>query len=258
MRRTSLALVSCLIAGCIQDAAATRSRGPFYDGDAGAPDQEPLSFRRDIAPMFVGKCTMCHHPDNATGLDLTRPFDAEVGMIGRMSIWPKARAKRIVDPGEPENSFMLVKVRESSLDADIEGAPMPLAFADLSASDIQTVRDWITDGAKDDKTYRDQVREIFGDGVSLGPKGGSCGFCHYGGTSIPDLTDPFSKRGVVGRANSRGYALIDPGYPDNSLVVQKIEGRVAAGLSMPLRLESFSRHEVDLLERWIAEGAEDN
>jgi hypothetical protein len=135
---------------------------------------------------------------------------------------------------------------------------MPLALTDLSAADIQTVRDWISDGAKDDRTYRDRVREIFGDGVSVGKKGGSCGFCHYGGTSIPDLTDPFSKRGVIGRTNSRGQALIDPGYPDNSLVVAKIEARVNAGLSMPLRLEPFSRHEVDLLERWIAEGAEDN
>jgi hypothetical protein len=258
MRRPCLALLSCLIAGCIQDAAGTHAGGAFGDGDAGERDQEPLSFTRDIAPMFVGKCTMCHHPENATGLDLTRPFDPEVGMIGRETIWPKARAKRIVDPGKPQNSFLLVKVRERLLDTDVEGAPMPLALADLSAADIETVRDWIGDGAKDDDTYREQVRVIFGDGVSIGREGGSCGYCHYGGTSIPDLTDPFSNRGVVGRTNSRGQALIDPGYPDNSLVVAKIEGRVNAGLSMPLRLEPFSRHEIDLLERWIAEGAEDN
>ena len=208
--------------------------------------------------MFRGKCIMCHHPDNASGLDLTRPFDPEVGLIGRESIWSKARAKRIVDPGRPENSLLLVKVRERVLDPEREGAPMPLALADLSAADIAVVRDWISDGARDDGMYREKVREIFGDGVSLGRKGGSCGFCHYGGTSIPDLTDPFSKRGVVGRANSRGQALIDPGYPENSLVIHKIEGRVTAGLSMPLRLEPLSPHETDLIERWIAEGAEDN
>lgn len=51
-----------------------------------------------------------------------------------------------VDPGNPEESYLLKKVRG---DADIVGARMPLGRADLSDENIELIRQWIADGAED-------------------------------------------------------------------------------------------------------------
>ena len=51
-----------------------------------------------------------------------------------------------VNPGNPEQSYLLRKVRG---DADIVGARMPLGRADLSDENIELIRQWIEDGAED-------------------------------------------------------------------------------------------------------------
>jgi hypothetical protein len=254
MRSPSSALLICLLAAC----AKVEDPPPDVEDDDGGVESEPLSFGMDIAPMLVGKCTLCHHPDNPTGLDLTRPFDPEVGMINREVSWPEADADLIVDPGDPDNSFILDKVSREPLDPEREGAFMPLVIPRLSADEIATVRSWISDGAEDDDFYRERVAPIFGDGESLGRNSGKCAFCHYEGSSLPNLVDPFASSGVVDRVNARGVPLVLPGDPDGSLLVHKIEERVTAGLPMPLWLEPFSEHEVNLLRRWIIEGALEN
>lgn len=254
MPRFGAAFLVCCLIGCAdlgfddpEDLNSALEEEP-------APPVQPISFWKDIAPMFVGKCTLCHHPGNATGVDLTRPFDPEFGIIERPSSWSRAKRKLIVDPGRPENSFLLDKVAGLPLDPETEGSPMPLVLPALDASEIARVREWISNGARDDRFFRSEVVPILGDGKSIGTIG-RCSLCHYGESSIPDLTDPFGNRGVVSRANSRGEVLVEPGDPELSLLVHKIEARVTAGLSMPLWLEPFSPHEVHLIERWISEGA---
>jgi len=51
-----------------------------------------------------------------------------------------------VDPGHPENSFLLVKV--SGAVPLGEGSPMPLTGNPLTATQIDMIRDWILEGAK--------------------------------------------------------------------------------------------------------------
>lgn len=254
MRRYRWSILTFFLISCTQEVGGE----PAEDDDPSdlAGNGPAITFRKDIAPMFVGKCTLCHHPDNATGIDLTQPFDPEVGIVGRETNW-KTKRKLIVDPGKPSNSFLLQKVSLEPLDADTQGAPMPLLLPILTAPEVVTIRTWISEGANDDDFYRDNVAQIFGDGVSLGSDGGKCSYCHYSESSLPDLTDPFSDDGVVGVQNSRGQLLVAPGDPDNSLVVQKVEARVNAGLPMPLWLESLTSHEVALIERWIRDGAKD-
>jgi len=67
---------------------------------------------------------------------------------------------------------------------------------------------WITDGAKDDAFYQENIATLFGDGKSLGTQGGKCGYCHYENTyQLPDLTHPFDPNvGIVDVAGST-----DPG-----------------------------------------------
>lgn len=53
---------------------------------------------------------------------------------------------RIV-PGDPEASVLFAKVSGGSLAPDL-GRPMPLHFERLTSEEIQILRDWISEGAK--------------------------------------------------------------------------------------------------------------
>jgi hypothetical protein len=48
---------------------------------------------------------------------------------------------------------------------------------------------------------------------------------------------------------------VDPGDPDNSYLVQKVEGTAAVGGRMPLGGSRIPQEEIDLIRQWISEGA---
>ena len=140
---------------------------------------------------------------------------------------------------------------------------MPWGPPKVTADEIAAVRQWITDGAKDDDFYQANVATIFGDGMSLGSKGGKCSYCHYANTyQLPDLTHPFDKNvGIVDVPSSRGGKLVMPGDPDSSLLVQKIEAQDAdagVGNPMPMQFPLLQPSQIAVLKTWIAEGAQNN
>lgn len=93
-----------------------------------------------------------------------------------------------------------------------------------------------------------------------GPPAG-CRRCHYRALSSAqgfelgglDLTTlgTLRKGGI-----SSGRTIVVPGNPEASVIVQKLEGTYARGERMPKGLTPLSRGEIDLVRRWIAEGAE--
>jgi hypothetical protein len=107
-----------------------------------------VSFAAQVVPIFAGKCNLCHHPDNAVKVDLTRPFDSEPGIIMRPNSWTKSEKKILVVAGDPEASVLFAKVRGGTLAPEL-GRPMPLHFERLTAQEKQILRDWISEGAKD-------------------------------------------------------------------------------------------------------------
>src|SRR5262245_40034916 len=72
-----------------RDAGAAGATGADADSVpfAGSASPAPVSFVNDIAPILAGKCTDCHHDVVPTHLDLTDPFDAEVGAVNNPSTW---------------------------------------------------------------------------------------------------------------------------------------------------------------------------
>ena len=48
---------------------------------------------------------------------------------------------------------------------------------------------------------------------------------------------------------------VEPGDPDNSYLVQKVEGTAAVGGRMPLGGDRLPDAEIDLIRQWISEGA---
>lgn len=91
-----------------------------------------------------------------------------------------------------------------------------------------------------------------------------CSVCHTGptGNTLPggmDLTDAdASFANLVGIASVQVPALsrVEAGDPDNSYLIQKIEGTASEGEQMPLGGPPLDDDVIDDIRQWIADGAE--
>jgi hypothetical protein len=243
----------CLV-GCSGSEASPFDAGQQANG---------VKFGHDVAPIFSQSCTFCHHPGSATAVDFTHPFDPDMGIIRRPNSWTKAAATLLVDPGNVANSFLIDKVARADLDPHVEGNRMPWGPPKVTPDEVAAIRKWITDGANDDDFYQANVATVFGDGMSLGSKGGKCSYCHYANTyQLPDLTHPFDKNvGVVNVPSSHGAKLVMPGDPDSSFLVQKIEAQDAdagVGNPMPMQFPLLQPAQIEILKTWVAQGAQNN
>ena len=71
------------------------------------------------------------------------------------------------------------------------------------------------------------------------------------------LDDGFSFDNLVGVASSQVPELnrVEPGDPDNSYLVQKLEGTAAQGVQMPFGGPPLDQALIDDIRQWIADGA---
>ena len=108
----------------------------------GAPDKaKPVSFHADILPILQAKCQGCHQPAKAGGnLDMTM-FKSllSAGESGTLA----------VVPGKPDDSYLLDQITP-----DNGEAAMPKDKPPLAATEIELIRRWIEEGAKDDTPRR--------------------------------------------------------------------------------------------------------
>jgi len=255
--------VVCLLAGCGGgEPVAQKPTAKTAEPEIGGTPTE-VSFSAQVAPIFAAKCNLCHHPDNAVKVDLTQPFDPEVGIINRPNSWTKSEKTILVAPGDPEASALIWKVEQTQLEHKIDGDPMPWHIAPLTDRELEDLRQWIVQGAEADALYRNSITRIFGDGVSLGSRGGKCAYCHYAGAAFgPDLADPFDPdRGAVDIASVFGGVRIVPGDPEASVLFAKVSGGTLGpdlGRPMPLHPERLTPEEIQILQDWISEGAKNN
>lgn len=222
-----------------------------------------VSFITEVAPIFAAKCNACHHPDNAVKVDLIRPFDPELGIINRPNSWTRSSKPILVVPGGPEASALIWKVEQTELEPKVDGDPMPWHIDPLTDGELKDLRQWILQGAEDDSLYRNSISRIFGDGVSLGSRGGKCAYCHFPDAAFgPDLTDPFdASGGAVGIASVFGGVRVVPGEPEASVLFTKVMGEPLPpnlGRPMPLHFERLTPEEIQTLRDWISEGAKNN
>jgi hypothetical protein len=95
---------------------------------------KPVSFRRDIQPIFTAKCASCH-PTAYPYLDL-RPGAAYRQLVGVAP--PNAPSYERVLPGRPDLSYLLLH--------PVDPSRMNL----LTRPERTLIVDWILQGAKDD------------------------------------------------------------------------------------------------------------
>ncbi len=113
-----------------------------------APDEN--SAYHDIQEYIFDKScanSACHAaPANSAGLNLTYDRSYE-DLVGREPDNPVAAAAgmKLVDPGNPENSFLLTKLIGPTELA--QGSRMPLSAGPLHNGKIEAVRTWIAAGA---------------------------------------------------------------------------------------------------------------
>jgi mono/diheme cytochrome c family protein len=115
---------------------------------AGAKDDS--FFAQSVAPIFgteltlgrkAGRCTYCHYPGSPTGMSVIDVFDPTTGLVNVASgVSDKLR----VAPGDPDQSFLIEKLQTDPSG----GQQMPLHYPRLTASQVDVLRTWIREGAK--------------------------------------------------------------------------------------------------------------
>lgn len=96
------------------------------------------------------RCIYCHYRGSTTPADLTDVFNPVTGLVNA----PARRSGNLmrVAPGNLEDSLLIQKLRYELFTTGFArsdyGAQMPYAFDELSRTQIETVRQWILEGAK--------------------------------------------------------------------------------------------------------------
>ncbi len=86
--------------------------------------------------------------------------------------------------------------------------------------------------------------------------------CHSGGSPAAgqNLTEGEAFDNIVGVPSTQVPELlrVDPGNPDDSYLVRKVEGTASVGERMPLGMAPLSAETIQTLREWISEGAQNN
>jgi len=258
-----------LLIGCTSSGDVTPSRSvasdtgsPVHTGIGTTSTDGGVSYAAELAPLFAARCTICHYAGSAGDYDMNDLWNPESGMVGRPNSWATDGSDEpvLIDPGNPDGSFLMVKITAGAItDIAVDGNPMPYLPAPLTPEEIEQVEEWIDDGARDDRTYRDDVEPLFGTEITLGRKSGRCTWCHYPGAAngldILDVFDPVT--GMVNRPSASGGFIVVPDEAANSVLMERLRGK-GVGEPMPQQLPMFTADQVALIRQWIAEGALDN
>jgi cytochrome c5 len=252
---------------------------PVGSGEGGAS----ASFQTIQDNVFTPICTVCHAGDAAPqGLKLDASNSYAL-LVGTKST-EVAELLR-VKPGDPNNSYLIQKLEGTAS----VGSQMPLGGTALPKATIDYIRQWITEGAKATGSITSGGGTAPApipppppppkvDPVTPPPPIGSgsaaksafktiqddvftpiCTICHAGpgapeglqlneANSLPMLVD-------IPSAQISGLRRIQPGDPDNSYLIQKLEGTAGSGQRMPRGGPYLPQATIDYIRQWISDGA---
>lgn len=172
MRKASLAVCVAfvvsvgLVAACSSDTTTPALGGKDAGSSSGSSGAEVdarnayPSFKDDVVPIILASCALaaCHaSADSPKGILLRERAQiyAELKKTSTTAV-----GEKFVIPGDPTNSYLMVKLegRQNTLDAKCANAEplkncgtiMPQAdIESFTPAKLATFRDWIKDGAKD-------------------------------------------------------------------------------------------------------------
>lgn len=149
------ALTLAAIAACSSDPVSTPFGGNKDAGGAVDARNPYPSFRDDVVPIVQASCalTACH-ASKESNLGIFLAYDPAQIYSELKKTSPTATGEAFVVPGDPAKSYLMVKLegKQAALAAKCAagscGAEMPPGSL-LPADKLETVRKWITEGAKD-------------------------------------------------------------------------------------------------------------
>ncbi|QDU41063.1 WD domain, G-beta repeat [Maioricimonas rarisocia] len=97
----------------------------------------PISYYKQIRPIFQAHCQGCHQPAKSSGAYVMTTFEQLVG--GGES------EEAAIVPGKPDESYLVEEI--TPVDGE---AAMPKGKPPLADAEIALIREWITQGAVDD------------------------------------------------------------------------------------------------------------
>lgn len=143
-----VAAVQASIDGCPGSPRPTPSESPSPT-PTGTPSTMPATFERIQRTIFTPRCSIptCHDSQFKSGNLVLTAEESYDQLIGVEPAILSARQDGFfrVDPGYPENSFLLVKIEGPPPG---QGSRMPLTGAFLTPEQVQLIRDWISQGAQ--------------------------------------------------------------------------------------------------------------
>jgi hypothetical protein len=105
-----------------------------------------VHFSSMVQPIFDTNCVACHQSGAAQqGLNLESGSSYAAIVNHRSTVVDRV----LVVPGSPASSYLLLKVLGTHGEVGGKGVRMPMG-GDLPPADVQSLRDWIAAGAKDD------------------------------------------------------------------------------------------------------------
>jgi len=124
--------------------ACSNGNSPASAGGGGTEPPSNVSFSSDVQPIFASAgCAVssCHGSSKSAGLSLT-PSEAYDNLVNIPST-EMGSLKRVL-PDDAENSYLIIKLEGRQT----VGGRMPLTGGALSTRNIQIIRTWIDEGAK--------------------------------------------------------------------------------------------------------------
>ncbi|KPF93441.1 hypothetical protein IP81_03135 [Novosphingobium sp. AAP83] len=105
-----------------------------------------VSYQADIVPLIESQCATCHLTgEEAGGMSLVGDVARDF-LVGQPS--QEAPAIMRVVAGDPDASYLVMKLEGTHLAHAGSGGQMPFGAPPLDAGNIAKVRQWIADGAK--------------------------------------------------------------------------------------------------------------
>lgn len=194
-----------------------------------------VSFEREVLPLLERRCNQCHHPEKqGGGLDLTRMETMRRGgdELGAAIV-----------PGKPDQSPLIRTLTGAA------EPKMPESGEPLSPAEIDLLRRWIAEGARDDSPvfspdetafFEKEIRPVLAD---------RCFKCHAG--DEPEHGLRLTSRHDILAGGLRGPAAV-AGSPRESLLVRAI--RHDGDLKMPRNGDRLNASQVAAFEKWIEKG----
>ncbi|MEY4722388.1 MAG: hypothetical protein RIQ46_2113 [Pseudomonadota bacterium] len=133
-----LAVMSAALAACSGSPEGNAEGSPATAGKS--------LFQAEIAPLLASNCATCHLTGQEAGNMALIPAKAIESLVGVKSV-EAPNLMRVV-PGDPDTSYLVMKLEGTHMARGGTGAQMPFGAPPLPKEKIAKVRQWIAEGAK--------------------------------------------------------------------------------------------------------------